>query len=89
MILKETVDNILMSLGPTLRKSQHNLRCDIADGIMLDSYPGYLAQIVTNLVNNALLHGLESRPDGEIAISAKLVDDASVALVVSDNGAGI
>jgi two-component sensor histidine kinase len=37
---------------------------------MMESYPGPLGQVVTNLINNAILHGYEGRNEGLIAVMA-------------------
>ena len=87
--LLETLNVVLTTLGPTLRKSTHSVRCDVPDNITLDSYPGPLSQVVTNLVNNALLHGLDNRQGGEVLISAQLVGSDGVRCVFQDNGVGI
>jgi len=56
---------------------------------MLDSYPGPLGQVVTNLVNNALLHGFEGRANGTVSLSAVINREGSVELTVADDGNGI
>ena len=57
--------------------------------LMMESYPGPLGQVVTNLINNAILHGYEGRSDGLIAVSARLSAQGWVTLSVEDHGAGI
>jgi signal transduction histidine kinase len=54
----------------------------------MDSYPGALTQIITNLINNALLHAFIEREHGHISISATLQGDR-VELCISDDGVGI
>ncbi|OYQ43099.1 hypothetical protein CHU94_00515 [Rhodoferax sp. TH121] len=87
--LQSTVSEILLTLGPTIRKSNHQVECDIADGIVMDSYPGPLGQVLTNLINNALLHAFEGVELGIVRVSASLTPDGSVQLQVRDNGVGI
>jgi signal transduction histidine kinase len=87
--LNEMVHEILLTLGPSLRKTTHYVECQIASDITLDSYPGPLGQIVTNLVNNALLHAFDGRQNGLIKISALRVANRAVEICVSDNGCGI
>ena len=87
--LSDTVAEILLTLGPTLRKTTHSVQCDIPADITMNSYPGPLGQIVTNLVNNALLHAFEERAQGVIQLNARRVSNGYVELVVSDNGHGI
>jgi signal transduction histidine kinase len=61
---------------------------NIPTGILMDSQPGPLGQIVINLINNAYLHAFENRADGVLTLEAELLDE-QVRLRVSDNGAGI
>ncbi len=87
--LNETVAEILLTLWPTLRKTTHVVECDIPADITLDSYPGPLGQIVTNLVNNALLHAFDGRTNGVVRLAAKLVSSGHVEFSFCDNGHGI
>jgi len=87
--LHATVMEILTTLGPSLRKTTQTVECHIPQDIEMDSYPGPLGQIVTNLINNAVLHGFEGREEGHITIAARLHGADSVEITVSDDGAGI
>ncbi|WP_444996106.1 ATP-binding protein [Aliikangiella sp. IMCC44359] len=54
------------------------------------SFPGAIGQVVENLVSNAFIHGLHSKPHGEILITASKTDTSAQLLIeVSDNGCGI
>lgn len=87
--LDATLSEILLTLGPTIRKSRHQVVCDIPPDLVLDSYPGPLAQIVTNLIHNAFLHGFEAMEAGVVTIQAEADGDEQVWLRVRDNGCGI
>ena len=87
--LKETLTEILLTLGPTLRKTSHTVQCDVPDDITLDSYPGPLGQVITNLINNALVHAFEGRQNGKIVITATLTQPGWVDIAVGDDGLGI
>ena len=76
-------------MGPAIRKTNHVVECTIPDGIRLESYPGPFGQILTNLVNNALLHAFEGMEQGLVTISAVRLDADWVAVSVQDNGIGI
>ena len=54
----------------------------------MDSFPGALSQVVTNLVMNALLHAFEGRDSGTIRIDCT-PDGADIVLEVSDDGIGM
>jgi signal transduction histidine kinase len=55
----------------------------------MDSYPGPLGQVLTNLLTNALIHGFEGCSKGLIEISGEPGDEGQVCLTVADDGAGI
>ena len=55
----------------------------------LDSYPGALGRVLSNLLQNALLHGFEGRANGLLQITAREVDADTVELRVEDNGVGM
>jgi PAS domain S-box-containing protein len=62
---------------------------EIMAGLVMDSYPGPLAQAITALFENAVMHGLDGRSDGVVTLAAGALDDGTIALSVSDDGAGI
>lgn len=80
---------LALSLTPMFKNSPYQLRLSADGELPLDSYPGAIAQIVTNLVINALLHGLEGRARGEVLVSAQAVDTDQICLRISDDGRGI
>ncbi len=87
--LQETVNEILLTLGPSLRKTTHTVFNEVPADIVLDSYPGPLGQILTNLINNARLHGFDGRTNGQVTISAQYQGDSHVQVTVHDDGVGI
>lgn len=90
--LDAAIEEILLTLNPMLKRSPHKLSLDIEADIELDSYPGPLAQLITNLVHNALLHAFEGRESGgQISIRARRLEaqPGLVQLDVGDNGVGI
>jgi signal transduction histidine kinase len=91
--LAEFTDELVSTLRSSFRKTAIRLDFDIPHGLSMDSYPGPLGQVLTNLVNNSLLHafgdaglGIEN---GIIRIAARDCGDGTIELVVEDNGAGI
>jgi PAS domain S-box-containing protein len=86
--LAVTVDEILSTLRPGFRGTPYVLESRVPTGILMDSYPGLLTQVISNLVNNAKLHAFEGRDSGMIEVTAVEKGDA-VEISVSDNGNGI
>ncbi len=86
--LKDYIDEIVSSLQPKLKKTPIRLSLHCPLDIVLDSYPGAFAQVITNLTLNCVEHAFEVDTAGEIAISARL-DGEFVELHVKDDGKGI
>jgi signal transduction histidine kinase len=88
--LAEMIAEVVTTLGPTIRKTPYVIEQDIPDDIVMESFPGPLGQVMTNLINNSIIHGFDGCPTGRIRIEAeKGQSDGSVILKVSDNGKGI
>ncbi len=88
-MLSEVVDEILLTLQPTFKRTPFKLRCRIPGDLTMDSYPGPLGQVLTNLLTNSLHHGFEGRASGQVDITAERQDDGRVCLEVTDDGMGI
>jgi len=86
--LKEYIEEIVSSLQPKLKKTPIRLVLNCPPEIVLDSYPGAFAQVITNLTLNCVEHAFEVDTPGEIRISARL-DGGTVELHVADDGKGI
>lgn len=82
------IEDILRSLGPQIRRTRIEVRVEGPVDLELNSYPGMIAQIVTNLVMNALAHAFEPGAEGRILIHAA-ADGPFCQLRVSDNGSGM
>jgi PAS domain S-box-containing protein len=87
--LQALVGEILITLNPALRKTACAVHTQIDPGIILDSYPGPLGQVLTNLINNAVLHGFEPEEQGKIEVLAWRSEFQHVVLEVRDTGRGI
>ena len=88
--LAEMVAEVVTSVGPTIRKTPFIVEQNIADDISMDSYPGPLGQVVTNLINNGIIHGFDGRKTGRICIEAeKPAGDGQLVLKIRDDGNGI
>jgi PAS domain S-box-containing protein len=87
--LATVVSEVLETLWPSIKKTPFKVHQSIPDDIMLNSYPGPLEQVLINLINNALIHGLDGRPHGQITISAYRQGADRVNLLVEDDGKGI
>jgi len=87
--LGAVVAEILVTLNPALRKTACSVNTRIDDALTMDSYPGPLGQVLTNLINNAVLHGFEPNEEGKIEVQAWANDANQVVIEVRDSGRGI
>lgn len=85
---KEYMDMILLSLKHEYKNSGHTIAIDCDESLVIKSYPGVYAQILTNLVMNALIHGLKDAENGKIEINVQKESD-HLSLQFSDSGVGI
>jgi signal transduction histidine kinase len=89
--LDDYLNEVLTSLTPQIRRNKLAVETDMPVDIEMESYPGALAQVLTNLVCNAGLHAYgddwtDPRP---LRIAARMQDDGQVRLEVSDRGRGM
>lgn len=86
--LKSYLEQILVSLRPQFKRTPHKVHMACPEGLTLDSYPGAIMQIMTNLIMNSLIHGFADGLPGEIFIEVETVEDA-VSLSYRDTGVGM
>lgn len=90
--LGDYVGEVLRSLQPQLRRLPHRLDTRLDEGLVVDSAPGAIAQIVTNLVMNALTHAFTGRDvSGSIRVTLRPSPGTPgwAELAVADDGGGI
>ncbi|GAA0708157.1 hypothetical protein GCM10009105_07490 [Dokdonella soli] len=86
--LGANLSEILTTLGPSLKKGQHRVELDCPSGLVVETAPGALYQIVTNLVMNSLLHGFDAGKPGGIRITVRR-QEHGVLIDYVDNGRGM
>ena len=86
--LAEYLDEILLSLKPKLKQAPCKVTVECRQGIQVNSFPGALSQVVTNLIMNSLLHAFEGRSTGTISVQGDL-EGEDVVLKIADDGIGM
>jgi PAS domain S-box-containing protein len=86
--LKPYLDEVITSLSPKFKGNQHRVTVNCPDSLVVDGYPGALAQIVTNFITNSMMHAYPERKDGTMTITVT-DEGGDVVLVYRDNGVGI
>ncbi|GAA0810538.1 HAMP domain-containing histidine kinase [Colwellia sp. D2M02] len=87
--LLETINEIVATLHHKIKRTGIKLSVEGPENIMMDSFPGPLGQVITNLFNNAVLHGFEGKAEGEIHIRFSVIAKREVKILFADNGNGV
>lgn len=87
--LAQTAEEVVMTLSSRIRREEHEMSLELQPGLELDSFPGPLGQVISNLVLNAMLHGFEGRKGGRMRLTAQAQGADHVLVEFTDNGGGI
>ncbi|MEI6556907.1 MAG: PAS domain S-box protein [Rhodospirillaceae bacterium] len=82
------IDEVLTSLRPKLKKTRHTIAVACPPELVFTSDPGALSQILTNLVENSLVHGFDGWDEGHIQVEVR-ADNAVLVLIYADDGKGM
>lgn len=82
------IDEIIQSIHPKLKKTNHSIKVNCDKNIEIFSHPGAVAQIIINLVINSIIHGFENINRGEITININLHHN-TLSIDYKDNGHGL
>ncbi|MDC7233616.1 MAG: HAMP domain-containing sensor histidine kinase [Spirochaetales bacterium] len=63
------LDDLMQSLLPLYNKTAIEIDVDCSDVLEINSVPGILSQVLTNLIQNSILHGFPDNGTGHISIS--------------------
>lgn len=87
--LAEYIGEVLTSLRPRLKRSAVSVAVSCPAELVVEGYPGPLAQVLTNFVMNSLIHAYGPDQAGQLAIQVTSPAPDEVCLVFSDDGKGI
>ena len=86
--LKHYLDEILASLHPKIKQSQCQVELTCPASLSIKTSPGAIAQIITNLVINAITHAFEDNLNGLITINVESKEE-HIHLTFKDSGCGM
>ena len=88
--VREIIDDVLLSLHNQLKRMPVDIEVDCPAELMVDGQPGYYDQLITNLVQNSLIHGFaDGTRQGRIRIRVRVESDGRLGIHFSDDGAGM
>lgn len=87
--LHQVIEETIATLIVNLKKRKVNVINEVPTDIELNSYPGSLEQIISNFINNSLIHGFAIDAEGQIRIGARQINEDQIELNYQDTGVGI
>ncbi|WP_416885345.1 sensor histidine kinase [Marinospirillum sp.] len=88
--LAKTLEEVIYTLKPQLKSTPHRIQLDLVPQVQMDSYPGPLGQVISNLVSNALIHAFSDQQPGVITIRMEPQQEGERVLIwVEDTGQGM
>lgn len=89
--LANYIHEVMVSIGSYWKNTQIQVLTECPEDLEMDSYPGSFAQVLTNLVLNAVNHAFAPGQAGEIRVEVKHLssDNDWIEMTVTDNGCGI
>ncbi len=86
--ISKYLNEIIHSIHPKLRKTNHIINVHCNENIEIYSHPGAIAQIIINLIVNSITHGFEHIDNGKITIDVAFHHNWLI-IDYADNGQGI
>ena len=81
---------VVQTLGPRLKTTGVVVEIGCPAGLEIDGFPGALAQVITNIILNAVIHAFEDGESGMIVITVdQIMPKDLVRLQIRDDGKGI
>ena len=87
--LQQVCHEIIATMMNRIRAADHSIAMQVPDTIDMDSYPGPFGQVITNFINNALLHAFAPGSSGKMILSASTPVEGRVLVEFRDDGGGI
>ena len=86
--LATVINEVLVTLRPSLKRVPVKVETQVPANIEMHSMPGSISQVLTNLINNAIFHGIENKPSIVVTVHAEIINNR-VLLMVTDTGVGM
>ena len=86
--LNSYLHEVLQSLAPSFKHQNHVVNIECPEDLEIRSAPGIIAQVVTNMIMNSIIHGFEHKDSGIINLHVK-EEDEDVVITYQDDGCGL
>jgi len=86
--VSELLEEVMLSLKTKIEQESVKVILECPSNIIIESKPGPIHQILTNLIINSIIHGFEHKKNGTITISISYLDE-QLHIIYQDDGIGI
>jgi signal transduction histidine kinase len=86
--VSDYLSEVVQSLAPNFKKTQHTIDIQCPTDLSIKCAPGVLAQILTNMIMNSLIHGFDNKVKGAIKVAISKQDN-NLIINYSDDGKGL
>ncbi len=87
--LNTYIEEVVSTFRSELRQHEVTLELNLhPDPIKMYSYPGDIAQMIINLLQNSIVHAFDETDDKHITLTTQMTDE-KITLMCCDNGKGI
>ncbi|MDA8622407.1 GAF domain-containing sensor histidine kinase, partial [Psychrosphaera sp.] len=86
--IKNYINEVVQSLNPLINKTNHKIIVSCPNNIELETQPGAISQLLTNLITNSIIHGFENIDEGEINLDINNRENG-LEFIYKDNGQGM
>lgn len=86
--VKDYIADVFSSLLPLSKGKEIGLTITGDEDMLVNTYPGAIYQIMTNLFNNSMIHGFEAHPQGKVEVSTSMAGEHWL-LIYRDDGVGM
>jgi signal transduction histidine kinase len=83
------IEEVMSTLSAEMKRFRVNYQYSGESELIITTIPGALAQVLTNLVTNALKHAFEGKSVGNIIIELSKTEDNEAIIVFKDDGHGM
>jgi PAS domain S-box-containing protein len=87
--IKNYIEEVLFSLSNMTKSTKLDIKIDCNEHLVINTFPGSLSQIITNLITNSIKHGFDENQKGNIFIIIEKENNDTYKLIYKDDGKGI
>jgi signal transduction histidine kinase len=88
IVVYRYVEDLISTLKPRMKELKHKVILSGDESLIITSLPGAIAQIITNLIMNSIIHGFDGIDEGNISIDITQHELGAV-IVYKDDGRGM